>query len=106
MGLDAVTPTERGNVGIQIKAGAAVLANTHLRAMATSAAHARFAAAPDGVGALLVVTSKPLPASLPRRLRELRSILPIAVVRWVDEQDDQALQAQVQQLSAQIGSSE
>ena len=106
MGLDAMIPTERGVVGIQVKSGTTPLYGSQLRVMALSAAHARPTTAPDGVGALLVVTNKPLPATLPRRLRELRSVLPIAVVRWVDEQDDQALQAQVQQLSAQIGASE
>ncbi|MGW0409866.1 hypothetical protein ACWDZX_00885 [Streptomyces collinus] len=105
MGLDAVIPTERGVVGIQVKAGTTPLHGSALRVMALSAAHARPTAALDGVGALLVVTNRPLPETLPRRLRELRSVLPVAVVRWIDEQDDQALQAQVQQLSAQIGAS-
>ncbi|MEU7381380.1 hypothetical protein AB0A91_15530 [Streptomyces sp. NPDC042207] len=106
MGVDAVLPTARGVVGIEIKAGTTPLYGSQLRVMALVAAHARPAAAPDGVDALLVVTNKPLPATLPRRLRELGSILPIAVVRWVDEQDDQALQAKIQQLTAQISSSE
>jgi hypothetical protein len=106
MGLDAIVPTARGAVGIQVKAGANSLNGPRLRLMALSAAHARPTTSPDGVGALLVVTNQPLPAALPRRLRELRSVLPIAVVRWVDEQDDEALRAHVQQLSAQIGVSE
>ncbi|MER5549178.1 hypothetical protein ABT072_43885 [Streptomyces sp. NPDC002589] len=106
LSVDAVIPTERGAVGVEIKAGTTPLSASQLRDMALSAAHARSTAAPDGVGALLVVTNKPLPSTLPRRLRELRSILPIAVVRWVDAQDDQALQTQVQRLSDQIGSSE
>ncbi|NED70854.1 hypothetical protein G3I51_00465 [Streptomyces sp. SID9944] len=103
IGVDGVVPTERGAVGVEVKAGTSQLTGSQLRIMAMSAAHARSEAAPDGVGALLVVTNKPLPPNLSRRLRDLRSILPIAVVRWVDEQDDQALQTQIERLSAQIG---
>lgn len=102
MGLDAVVPTPNGTIGVQVKGGSTPLSGLELRNLVLAASRARVPAAPAGVDALLVVTNKPLPTNLPRRVREMSASLPTAVVRWVDEQDDQALDAKIQELTRRI----
>ncbi|WP_405974026.1 hypothetical protein OG496_37405 [Streptomyces sp. NBC_00988] len=106
MGLDAVVPTPNGTIGVQVKGGSAPLSGLELRRMVLDASSARIPPAPAGVDALLVVTNKPLPTDLPRRVREVSSTLPTAVVRWVDEQDDQVLDTKIQELTRRISSPE
>ncbi|MFF1562029.1 hypothetical protein ACFVY1_00615 [Streptomyces sp. NPDC058293] len=105
MGMDAVIPLEYGRIGVEVKAGQTPLSGRDLRNAVERVSRVGHSSAQNGVDALLLVTNRPLPADFSRRIREVRSVLPIAVVRWVDEQDDQALTGKIDDLALQLGAS-
>ncbi|WP_143110734.1 hypothetical protein [Streptomyces sp. cf124] len=103
-GVDAVVPIEGGSIAVEVRGGtgSVPLSVTELRRIVNKAASARMRLSAASFEGLLVVTNRPLPPSLPRRIRELSPILPTAVVRWVDEQDDQVLEATLRELSSRL----
>ncbi|MEU3738488.1 hypothetical protein AB0E78_15590 [Streptomyces sp. NPDC032198] len=105
-GVDLLVRTDHGAIGIEVKSGETPLSGIDLRRMVDRVARSRSTYAGVSVDAILMVTNRPLPVSLDRRVRELNSIMPTAVVRWVDEQDDQALEMKIQELSDQLNPSE
>lgn len=106
VGVDIVIPTDNGKIGVQIKAGDTPLTGLELRKTVEKVANLRTgSAAATRVDGLLVVTNKPFPSTLVRRVREMSLIMPTAVVRWVDDQDDEALQTRIQALSSRLNQS-
>lgn len=102
LGVDILVETPTARIGVQVKAGRTVLTNSALRNVIQAASGARNSrlAPIDG---LLVVTNRPLPHDVSRRLREVTNpVLPTTVVRWVDDQDDTVLEARVQELVSRI----
>ncbi|MFC6985259.1 hypothetical protein [Streptomyces cirratus] len=105
LGIDVLVQTPTALIGVQVKAGRTVLQTSTLRSVIHAAAGARNSrrAPIDG---LLLVTNRPLPQDVSRRLREVASPdLPTAAVRWVDDQDDAVLEAKVQELVSRISPS-
>ncbi|WP_329153692.1 hypothetical protein OIU91_37105 [Streptomyces sp. NBC_01456] len=102
-GIDVAVQTPSALIGVQIKVGRTVLTTSVLRNIIHAAARSSGRVPIDG---LLVVTNRPLPQDVPRRLRQAASAdLPTTVVRWVDEQDDAVLEAKVQELISRLGAS-
>ncbi|UQX00997.1 hypothetical protein [Streptomyces sp. RerS4] len=101
-GIDIVLQTASARIGVNVKEGRSVLTTAVLRAAVQAAVQVRdHRVAP--IDALLLVTNRPLPQDVARRLREVASAgIPVAVVRWVDDQDDDALEAKVQELTSRI----
>jgi hypothetical protein len=104
-GLDALITTDAARIGVQVKSGRNPLAGPWLRDIVQRIANLGTAPGVLNVDGVLVVTNMPLAATLPRRIREANLIMPTTVVRWTDEQDDQALEAAVRELSSKLNQS-
>ncbi|MFJ8605135.1 hypothetical protein ACIREM_41805 [Streptomyces shenzhenensis] len=105
-GVDAVVSLDSGRIGVQVKSGSHPLTSFQLRDIVHRITNRGTDLAVSGVDGVLVVTNMPLASTLSRRVRELNSIMPTAVVRWVDEQDDQALETAVRQMSSRFQGTE
>ncbi|MFI5826926.1 hypothetical protein ACIA6C_06655 [Streptomyces sp. NPDC051578] len=104
LGIDILVPTPSARVGVQVKAGRTVLTNYQLRHVLEAAVDGNRSRR-DPIDGLLLVTNRPLPQQLHRRLREVETLgLPIGVVRWVDAQDDEVLSAKLDELVSRIES--
>ncbi|MFJ4421428.1 hypothetical protein [Streptomyces bobili] len=103
-GIDAVVPMDGFRIGVEVKGGSGnvPLNGADLRRIVNGVASRRVRVAGPNIDGLLVVTNRALPAQLPRRIREVSEIIPTGVVRWVDEQDDQALDAALRELSGRL----
>ncbi|MFJ2568280.1 hypothetical protein ACIO02_36085 [Streptomyces sp. NPDC087568] len=104
-GVDAIIATDSGRIGVQIKSGRDLFTGVQLREIVRRVANRRADPAVPSVDGVLVVTNMPLPSTFSRRVRDMNSIMPTAVVRWVDEQDDQALERTVRELSSRLNGS-
>ncbi|WP_327662633.1 MULTISPECIES: hypothetical protein [unclassified Streptomyces] len=100
-GVDAVVPLNDRRIGVEVKGGSG---DVPLRTADLRRVVNRVIGSPSRLGGahvdgLLIVTNRVLPTELSRRIRELSQIMPIGVVRWVDAQDDQALEDALGELS-------
>jgi hypothetical protein len=103
-GADALVRTSNGVIAVEVKAGKRQMTTGELRDFLL-----RSALAPGD--AVLLVTNRALPTNFERRIRELRIARPelriarpVSAVRWLDEQDDDALRAKVRSLDIALGS--
>ncbi|GGQ26058.1 hypothetical protein GCM10010233_49040 [Streptomyces pseudogriseolus] len=103
-GVDAVVPMNGCRIGVEVMGGGRdrPLTGSDLRRIVNRASGARIRLTGSTIDGLLIVTDRPFPASMSRRVRELSSVMPTAVVRWVDEQDDHALETTLRELSRRL----
>ncbi|WP_369178682.1 hypothetical protein [Streptomyces mutabilis] len=103
-GVDAVIPVDSCRIGVEVMGGSGTtpLHGADLRRIVNRVAGRRIRVGGPNIDGLLVVTNRALPAQLSRRIRELSEVMPTSVVRWVDEQDDQALEAAIRELSGRL----
>ncbi|MEU3773570.1 hypothetical protein AB0F11_10230 [Streptomyces sp. NPDC032472] len=102
LGIDILVQTPTARIGVQVKAGRSVLSGSRLRTE-VQAVVAVNSIRRDPIDGFLLVTNRPLPHQLDRRLRELQTLgLPVAVVRWMDDQDDAILGAKVEELVSRV----
>lgn len=101
-GVDATVRTPEGLIGVQVKAGRGSLTGAAIRNIVQAAAYARESGHVP-IRGLLVVTNMPFSRDhVGRRIRESGANLPTVVVRWLDEQDDDALKATLQELISRL----
>ncbi|MET9957860.1 hypothetical protein ABZ128_02025 [Streptomyces sp. NPDC006326] len=102
LGIDILVQAPTARIGVRVKPGRSMLSSSQLR-IEVEAAVAVNGIRRDPIDGLLLVTNRPLPQQLDRRLRELQTPgLPVAVVRWMDDQDDAILGAKVEELVSRI----
>ncbi|MFI9465037.1 hypothetical protein [Streptomyces xiamenensis] len=107
LGVDAVVQVDGFRIGVEVKGGSGDIPfqGSDLRRIVNRASAGRIRLGGSSMDGLLIVTNRPLSAQIARRIREASEILPTGVVRWVDEQDDQALEAAFRKLSGRLGPS-
>ncbi|WP_307538944.1 hypothetical protein [Streptomyces sp. V3I8] len=103
-GVDAVVPMGAYRIGVEVLGGSgdALLPSADLRRIVHRVDSRRTRLGGPTIDGLLIVTNRALPVHISRRVREVSEVIPTGVVRWVDEQDDQALEAALQQLSRRL----
>ncbi|MFJ7099976.1 hypothetical protein [Streptomyces albogriseolus] len=106
-GVDAVVSVDGCRVGVEVAGGSGdtFLSGADLRRIVNRVAGRRLRLTGPNVEGVLIVTNRMLPSQIARRVREASEIMPTGVVRWVDEQDDQALDAAVRELSGRLRAS-
>lgn len=105
-GVDAVVPLNGRRIGVEVKGGSgdAPLRIADLRGVVHAVRNRGLRMGAANIDGLLIVTNKMLPTDPARRIRDLSQIMPTGLVRWVDEQDDQALRDAIEELSRRISS--
>ncbi|MFD9485643.1 hypothetical protein ACFWBX_16980 [Streptomyces sp. NPDC059991] len=103
-GVDAVVPMDGSRIGVEVKGGSGSVPfhAADLRRIVNQVSSSRTRLGGPTIDGLLIVTNRALPAQMSRRIRELSEIMPTGVVRWLDEQDDQALEAALRELSGRL----
>lgn len=107
LGVDAVVPVDGSRIGVEVAGGTGdiPLQTSDLRRIVNRASTGRMRLGGASIDGLLIVTNRPLHTHMARRIRDVSEIMPTGVVRWVDEQDDQALEAAIRELSGRLRSS-
>lgn len=94
-GVDAFVNTENGSVGIVAKMGTHPLGLAEMRRIVTHGFRAP-------VDAILVVTNRVMTQSIERLTVETDPSIPVAAVRWLDHQDDDALRERMRALTSEL----